>query len=49
MCTHPPQDIIAVMRAAISQQGTLTHRVFNMGGPERLSRLDMVVKVCRKP
>lgn len=39
------QDIVAVMRAAIRLQGSLKHRVFNMGGPERLSRVDMANKV----
>ena len=39
------QDIIATVRAVISRRTSLQHRVFNMGGPERLSRLDMARKV----
>ena len=46
---HRLQDIITTVRAVISRRASLQHRVFNMGGPERLSRLDMARKVRLTP
>mmetsp|Transcript_6097 Transcript_6097/g.17460 ORF Transcript_6097/g.17460 Transcript_6097/m.17460 type:complete len:308 (-) Transcript_6097:672-1595(-) len=40
------QDILKLIRAAIDQRDTLTQKLLNMGGPERLSRLDMAEAVA---
>lgn len=40
-CPIYVKDILKIVRQLINQQDTLQHRLFNMGGPERLSRLEM--------
>ena len=43
----PMQDIVQVIRILLErmQHGQEAHGVFNMGGPDRLSRLDMAHQV----
>ncbi len=45
-CPIYVKDIVNIAKALIEQQANLQHRLFNMGGPERLSRLDMAYKTA---
>ena len=45
-CPVYVKDIVSIVQALIEQQARLQERLFNMGGPERLSRLDMALKVA---
>lgn len=40
-CPIYVKDILQIIQQLIKQQDSLQHRLFNMGGPERLSRLQM--------
>ena len=40
-CPIYVKDITCIVQHLIEQQESLQHRLFNMGGPERLSRLQM--------
>lgn len=40
------QDIIKIVRTVLDKADALQHRLYNMGGPERLSRLDMALRVA---
>lgn len=45
-CPIYVKDIVNIAMALIDHQGGLQQRVFNMGGPDRLSRLDMAYKTA---
>lgn len=45
-CPIYVKDIVSITKALIEQQDHLQHRLFNMGGPERLSRLAMAYKTA---
>lgn len=46
-CPVRVRDIIRVVQTLIARQGELQHRLFNLGGPDRLSRADMAEAVAR--
>ncbi|KAL4426244.1 hypothetical protein ABPG77_009859 [Micractinium sp. CCAP 211/92] len=41
------RDVVRVVQTLIARQAGLRHRLFNMGGPERLSRADMARAVAK--
>lgn len=45
-CPIYVKDIVRVINAFVEQPDNLQHRLFNMGGPERLSRLAMAQKTA---
>ena len=45
-CPIYVKDIVSIIHAFIEQKDQIQHRLFNMGGPERLSRLNMAYKVA---
>ena len=45
-CPIYVKDIVRVVNAFVEQPDNLQHRLFNMGGPERLSRLAMAQKTA---
>ena len=45
-CPIYVKDIVRVVNAFVERQGDLQHRLFNMGGPERLSRLAIAQKTA---
>ncbi|KAL3155375.1 hypothetical protein ABBQ38_010936 [Trebouxia sp. C0009 RCD-2024] len=45
-CPIYVKDIVRVVTAFVEEPGNLQHRLFNMGGPERLSRLAMAQKTA---
>lgn len=45
-CPIRVRDIVRVIQTLIFKQEELQHRLFNMGGPDRLSRADMALAVA---